>query len=763
MKILAPFQKRKTDKVNSEIFTVSRRDFLKASGLLTGGLVLGVSFFSCDDKGKKVATVAPNVYLTIGSDGKVTIVAHRSEMGQGIRTSLPLIVADELGADWTKVEIIQAEGDEKKYGNQNTDGSFSVRMFYKPMREAGAIARLLLIRAAAKEWNVGVDQLDTKNGQVIQRESGKKKDFGDLVETAKTLPIPKASEVKLKDRQQFNMIGKETPIIDLHNIVTGKAVFGIDAVVEGMKIAVIKRCPVVGGKVKAVNDSKALAVPGVLKVITIKGAGLPATLSKPLSGVAIIAENTWAAIKARDLLEVEWEMGPNAGYDSARQIEELKQVVAQEGTLRRKRGDFNAAKANAKKIIEHTYIAPYLAHATIEPPCALAVVKNGSCEVWACTQNPQGARDAVATELGIAVDKVKMNVTLLGGGFGRKSKPDFILEAAILAKESGLPIKVQWTREDDIRHDYYHAMSVQRIVATIDNQNKLSGWAHHIANPSISATEDLSVVQPSDGELMLGASDFPYNVPAINIATHDAKAHLRIGWLRSVRNIPQVFAAATMLDEIAEARGIDAVSNALELLGEDRHITFEQELIKTSYPNYGEKIEDYPWDTARMKKVIERVAKLSGWGKSMPAGSALGFAAHKSFLTYVACVVEVNVDQNKKISIPNVYYVVDCGLAVNVDRIKSQFEGGAQFSASLALKSTITVKDGQVEQGNFDGYQIIRMPDSPKQIHVDIIDSDAKPTGVGEPPVPPFTPALCNAIYAATGKRIYTLPIDLSS
>lgn len=762
MKILAPFQKRKTDTVNSEIFTVSRRDFLKASGLLTGGLVLGVSFFSCDDKGKKVATVAPNVYLTIGSDGKVTIVAHRSEMGQGIRTSLPLIIADELGADWTKVEIIQAEGDEKKYGNQNTDGSFSVRMFYKPMREAGAIARLLLLRAAAKEWNVDVDQLDTKNGQVIQRESSKKKDFGDLVETAKTLPIPKASEVKLKDRQQFNMIGKETPIIDLHDIVTGKAVFGIDAVTEGMKIAVIKRCPVVGGKVKTVNDSKALTVPGVLKVITIKGAGLPATLSRPLSGVAVIAENTWAAIKARDLLEVEWEMGPNAGYDSAKQIEELKQVVAQEGTLRRKRGDFNAAKANAKKVIEHTYIAPYLAHATIEPPCALAVVKNGSCEVWACTQNPQGARDAVATELGIAVERVKMNVTLLGGGFGRKSKPDFILEAAILAKEIGLPIKVQWTREDDIRHDYYHAMSVQRIVATIDNQNKLSGWAHHIANPSISATEDLSVVQPSDGELMLGASDFPYNVPAINIATHDAKAHLRIGWLRSVRNIPQVFAAATMLDEIAEARGMDAISNALELLGEDRHITFEQELIKTSYPNYGEKIEDYPWDTARMKKVIERVAKLSGWGKSMPAGAALGFAAHKSFLTYVACVVEVNVDQNKKISIPNVYYVVDCGLAVNVDRIKSQFEGGAQFSASLALKSTITVKDGQVEQGNFDGYQIIRMPDSPKQIHVDIIDSDAKPTGVGEPPVPPFTPALCNAIYAATGKRIYTLPIDLS-
>ncbi|MEZ0453142.1 molybdopterin cofactor-binding domain-containing protein [Sphingobacterium thalpophilum] len=763
MKILAPFQKKKTATVASEIFGVSRRDFIKASGLLTGGLLLGVSFFSCDDKGKKVATVAPNVYLSIGSDGKVTIIAHRSEMGQGIRTSLPLIVADELGADWSKVEILQAEGDEKKYGNQNTDGSFSVRMFYKPMREAGAIARLLLIRAAAKEWQVGVEECDTQKGQVVHSPSGKKKSFGELVEIAQSLPLPKVSEVRLKDKKQLTMVGKETPIIDLHNIVTGKAVFGIDAEVEGMKIAVIKRCPVVGGTVKSFDDSKARNVPGVLKVVVIKGAGLPATLKKPLSGVAVIAENTWAAIKARDLLEVEWDLGPNADYDSARQIEELRQEMAKEGTIRRQRGDFKAAKAGAKKVIDHTYVAPYLAHATIEPPCALAVVKNGSCEIWACTQNPQGARDAVAEEIGIPVEKVKMNVTLLGGGFGRKSKPDFILEATILAKESGYPVKVQWTREDDIRHDYYHALSVQRIVATIDSQNKLSGWSHHIANPSISATDDMKVVQPSDGELMLGASDFPYDVPAISLETHDAKAHLRIGWLRSVRNIPQVFAIATMMDEVAEARGMDPIANALELLGEDRHITFDQELVKTTYPNYGENIADYPWDTGRMKRVIERVAKESGWGRSLPKGSALGFAAHKSFLTYVACVVEVQVDANQNISIPNVYYAVDCGLPVNVDRIKSQFEGGAQFSASLALKSTISVMQGQVEQSNFDGYQIVRMPESPKEIHVYIMESDAKPTGVGEPPVPPFTPALCNAIYAATGKRIHTLPIDLKA
>ena len=762
MKILPRFQKN-TDAVASEVFIVSRRNFLKAGSILTGGLVLGVSFFSCNDKGKKIASVAPNVYLRITSDGEVIIIAHRSEMGQGIRTSLPLIIADELGADWSKVKIVQAEGDEKKYGNQNTDGSFSVRMFYKPMREAGAVARQLLMQAAAQQWNVPVDECDTSNGQVIHKKSNKKQDFGELVEAASRLPVPQASDVKLKERSQFNMIGKATPIIDLHDIVTGKAGFGIDAVTGGMKIAVIKRCPVVGGAVKSFNDEKTRSVPGVIKVISIKGNGLPATLKKPLSGVAVIAENTWAAIKGRDLLEVEWELGPNATYDSTQQITELKMEVSGNGTVRRNRGNFNAAKANAKKVIEHIYVAPYLAHATIEPPCALAVVKDNTCEVWACTQNPQGARDGIAEALGLSADNVKVNVTLLGGGFGRKSKPDFILEAAILAKESGFPVKVQWTREDDIRHDYYHTQSVQRIVATIDHENRLSGWNHHIAYPSISSTDDISALQPNDGELMLGASDFPYNAPAVRIETHDARSHMRIGWLRSVTNIPQAFAIASMLDEVAEARGMDAVANAIDLLGEDRNITFNEEIVNGNYPNYGEDIANYPWEIGRMKRVIERVAREAGWGKKFPKGSGFGFAAHKSFLTYVACIVEVQVDANNKITIPNVHYAVDCGTAVNIDRIKSQFEGGAQFATSLALKSAITVKNGQVEQSNFNDYQIIRMPESPKAIHVHIMESDNKPTGVGEPPVPPFTPALCNAIYAATGKRIYTLPIDLSA
>jgi isoquinoline 1-oxidoreductase beta subunit len=761
MKYLTSYKKKQAQ-VSSEIFKANRRDFLKAGGLLTGGLVLGVSMFSCDAKGKKTATFAPNVYLKISESNEVIIIAHRSEMGQGIRTSLPLIVADELGADWSKVQIVQADGDEKKYGNQNTDGSFSIRMFYQPMREAGAIAKQLLMQAAAKKWNVPVSECDTENSMVIHKSSDKKLSFGELAEDAGKLEVPAAKDVKLKSRDQFKLIGKDTPIIDLPAIVSGQAVFGIDATVEGMKVAVIKRCPVVGGSVKSFNDEKTRAVPGVLKVVQIKGAGLPATLDKPLAGVAVIADNTWAAIKGRDLLDVEWDLGPNASYDSDEEIKALvKKVTGGDGTTRRNRGDFKAAKAGAKKVIERTYIAPHLAHATMEPPCALAVVKDGFCEIWACTQNPQGARNVVAEVIGLPADKVKINVTLLGGAFGRKSKPDFIVEAAILAKETGLPVKVQWTREDDIHHDYFHSLSVQHVVATIDQDNKLSGWNHHIAYPSISASAVAGVLQPDDGELGLGATDFPYTVPAIRIETHDAPAHLRVGWLRSVRNIPQVFAVATMLDEIAEARGIDPVAQALELLGPDRNLTFSEEMGKGSYPNYGEDIATYPWATGRMKAVIERVAKEANWGRKLPKGSGLGFAAHKSFLTYVACIVEVTVDASGNITMPNVYYAVDCGTAVNVDRIKSQFEGGAQFTASLALKSAITFKNGRVQQNNFDGYQIIRMPESPKKIHVHIIDSTDKPTGVGEPPVPPFTPALCNAIYAATGKRVYELPIGV--
>lgn len=749
-------------KEKTDIYKPGRRDFLKLGSLAATGLVLGVSF-SCNDrkKGGEVTTFTANVYLSITSEGKVIITAHRSEMGQGVRTSLPLIIADELGADWEKVEIVQAEGDEEKYGNQNTDGSFSVRMFYNPMREAGATARLLLVRAAARKWEVPEEECSTDNSRVIHKASGKEIGFGELVDTAAALPVPGPDEITLKDPSEFKRIGKDTPIVDLDDIITGKAVYGIDAAVPDMKIAIIQRCPVVGGTVKSVNDKAALAVEGVLKVHTIEGAGIPPQLNKPLSGVAVIAENTWAAIQGRKALEIEWDLGPNASYDSEKQQQALLESTKGKGTVRREKGDFDQSLRGGSKVIEKTYLAPYYAHGTIEPPCALVWLKDGKCEVWAPTQHPQWARGSVAEALGMDIKDVKVNVTLIGGGFGRKSKPDFIVEAALLAQKSGYPVKVQWTREDDVQHDFYHAMSAQRIRAVIDKDNKVAGWNHHSVFPSISATSNAEAVQPSDGEMGLGCVDFPYDVPSIRIETHDAEAHVRIGWLRSVSNIHHTFASGSMLDEIAEARNMDPVANALDMLGEDRSITFNEEMPQGGYENYGESIEDYPWETGRLRRVIERVAKNSGWGKDMPEGQAQGFAVHRSFLTYVACVVEIAVDDRNNITIPNVYYAQDCGRPVNTDRIRSQFEGGSQFAASLALNSEITMKNGQVEQDNFDTYQIVRMPQSPQQIHVDIVESDAKPTGVGEPPVPPFIPALCNAIYKVTGKRIDKLPINL--
>ena len=759
------FKKQKTDDSTfssttdrSEIFLASRRDFLKIGSLAAGGFVLGVNFQCSGPKGE-VITFSPNVFVSIASDNTVTIVAHRSEMGTGIRTSLPMIVADELGADWSLVKIVQAEGDEEKYGNQNTDGSFSVRMFYEPMKKAGATARHMLVQAAAKEWGVSPAACDTEASHVVLKESGKKIPFGDLVEKIKTMELPKPEELTMKEFSSYKLVGTGVPIYDAKAIATGQAVFGADVNLPNMLIAVVQRSPVVGAKVISFRDEKALAVPGVKKVVKIDGPGLPAGLDKALEGIAVLAENTWAAIKGREALEIEWDLGPNQNYNSASQLQEMLKSTASKGTVKRERGNFSQAKSASGKVLEKTYLAPFYAHATIEPPAAIADVKtDGSVEIWAPSQHPQWARGAVAGALGIDIAKVKMHVTLLGGGFGRKSKPDFVAEAAILSKAAGVPVRVQWTREDDLHHDFFHSHSAQRIIATLDDAGNLTGWNHHSVFPAIGSSN--TPAPPSDGELDLGARDFPYEVPNIRIETHETTAHTRIGWLRSVSNIHQVFAIGTMLDEIAEARGLDPIDQAIQLLGEDKDLVFAGEMIG-EYGNYGEKIEDFPWNTGRMKKVIQTVAEKSNWKQNLLAGKAMGFAAHKSFLTYVACVVMVEKDASGKISIPEVHYAVDCGIGVNTDRIRSQFEGGAQFATSLAMTSAITFENGQVQQNNFDTYQIIRMPQAPKKIEVHLVPSMEKPTGVGEPPVPPFIPALANAMYKLTGKRNYELPFKV--
>jgi isoquinoline 1-oxidoreductase subunit beta len=753
-----PFLKKNSVANTSKIFIPSRRDFLKIGSLAGGGLLLGVSF-QCTSKAQTLM-FAPNVYLSISPDNTVTIIAHRSEMGQGIRTSLPMIVADEMGADWSQVKVVQAEGDEAKYGNQNTDGSFSVRMFYEPMRKAGATARHLLINAAAREWGVDAATCTAEKSMVSHAETGKSFTFGELASAAQQLELPDQDTLELKAFSSYKLVGKDTPIIDLMDFVTGKAIFGADVNLPGMKVAVIQRTPVVGATLTDYKAEAALAVPGVKQVVKINGFGNPPGLTKPLAGLAVIADHTWAAIKGREALEITWDLGDNASYDSRAQLESMKQSTLKEGMVRREKGDFNQAKQGAARVIERTYEAPFYAHGTIEPPAAIAQFKDGKMEVWAPTQHPQWARDSVAEACDLSTDDVRINVTLLGGGFGRKSKPDYVVEAALLAKETGIPIRVQWTREDDLHHDYFHSHSMQRIRATLDRNNTLTGWNHHTVFPAIGATSDAMELHPSDGELGLGCIDFPYEVPHIRIETHESKAHTRIGWMRSVSNIQHAFATCCMMDEIAEAVGKDPVQFALDMLADDKRLDFAGE-IKGEFGNYGESLEDFPWETARLKNVIRKVAEESGWGKSMPSGSAMGFAVHKSFLTYVACVVELIRDSSGKITIPVVHYAVDCGIAVNTDRVRSQFEGGAIFGTSIANTSAITLKEGKVEQSNFNGYQLVRMPQSPKKINVHIIESSRKPTGVGEPPVPPLAPALANAYYKLTGSRVYSLPFKL--
>ena len=744
------------------ITRIDRRDFLKSTSIGTTGLILGFHM-SCSKPAPVPAPepkyfFKPNVYLNINDLGDVTIVAHRSEMGTGIRTSLPTVLADELEADWNRVKLVQAVGDEETYGDQNTDGSYSIRMFYTPMREAGAKARLMLEQAAANHWQVDVSECKASNHEVVHQPSDKKLGFGELAQAASKLDVPNDEDVKLKDSKDFKYIGKGTSIYDLPEIVNGTAVFGLDANVPEAKVAVVARCPVTGGKVENFEAEEALKVPGVVDVFELASPGFPTGLVNPLGGVVVVADHTWAAIKGRDALKITWDNGVNSTYDSDQFLDELARNSKKTGNVRRDEGNIKKALGSASEVLEATYRLPHISHGTMEPPNALADVKEGKCTIWAPTQHPQWARESVAGALEIEESDVEVNVTLLGGGFGRKSKPDFIVEAALISKQIGAPVKVVWTREDDVQHDFFHACSIQHVKVGLSADNQVTGWNHHSVFPSIAGTSNNEAIEPSDQELGLGLIDFPYDIPAICVETHQAKAQTRIGWLRSVCNIQHAFAIGSMLDEVAYARSLDPVENLLDLLGPDRNIAFNEKMEE--FFNYNEPIEDFPADTARMRGVIETVARKSGWGKELPEGEGMGICSHRSFLTYVACVIKVKVDGNK-ISIPELHYAVDCGVVINEDRVKSQFEGGAVYALSGALKSAITFKNGKVVQSNFNDYLLARMPDTPDNIYVHLIPSSEKPTGVGEPPVPPVAPALCNAIFAATGKRVRELPIKL--
>ena len=695
------------------------------------------------------AAWSPSVYLGIEADGTVIVIAHRSEMGTGIRTGLPVIVADELDADWARVKVEQALGD-VKYGSQNTDGSCSIRDFGDAMRDAGATARLMLERAAAAKWGVPAEECKAQNHQVVHASSNRKLGYGELASLAAQQPVPKKEELKYKPASEYRYIGKDFPTVDRDDICAGRGTFGIDARMPGMVYASIERSPVFGGTLKSFDDQEAKKVPGVQQTVVIPGFKPPHGF-QPLGGVAVIANNTWSAMKGREALKVEWASSEHAGYESAAYKKELLETVRKPQKAARNIGDVDAEFAKGGKTHEAEYYVPHLSHAPMEPPAAVAEFKDGKAIVYAATQNPQAVQDTVAAALGINKKDVECHVTLLGGGFGRKSKPDYVAEAALLSKAVGKPVKVAWSREDDIRFDYYHTVSAMYVKAALDEKGKPTAWLQRCAFPSMMSTFSAAATSASGGELGMGWTNLPFDIPNHRAENGPALNHVRLGWLRSVANIQHAFAIHSFVDELAHLAKRDPVEYLLDVLGQPRKVD-----IASRSPLAAK----YPLDTGRLRNVIQLAAERSEWAKKKPTkGRALGIAAHWSFLTYVAAVVEVEVDNNGKVRIPRVDIAVDAGKIISPDRVKAQFEGAAVFGAGIALMNEITAAAGAIQQSNFHDYQVARINEAPIDTRVHIVQSDAPPAGVGEPGVPPMPPAICNAIFAATGKRIRDLPI----
>ena len=750
-----------------QVGTLSRRHFLGATA--GGGFALAVGWpagADAADPPKFGAYGMPNgvvenplVFIAIGDDGGVTITCHRAEMGQGVRTGVPLILADELEADWSRVKVVQAPGDEVRYGNQDTDGSRTTRHFFMPMRRCGAAARQMLETAAAARWGVPVSEVSAKNHQLLHRPSGRTLGFGEVARAAAALPVPATAELRLKKPADFRYIGKgNVPIVDGFDITTGRAVYGQDVVFPDMLFAVVARSPVFGGTLKGFDAAAALKVPGVVKVVEIKGSGIPTAFS-PLPGVAVIATNTWAAMNGRSALKLDWEGGPNAAYDSANYRAAMQASASKPGKVIRDKGDVDGALKSAAKVVKAEYYIPHLTQAPMEPPVATARFKDGKVEVWGPFQSPQAVRGGVAQRLGLPPETVTVNVTLLGGGFGRKSKGDFATEAALLAKEmEGRPVKVVWTRDDDLHHSFYHTVSVEHLEAGLDAQGKPTAWLHRSVGPTLMALFMPDPKLQSPIELGMGLTNVPFAVPNLRVENPEAAAHVRVGWYRAVSNIPHAFAIQSFVAEMAHAAGRDPKDFLLELLGPPRQI--DPRDINDTW-NHGEDPTAYPVDIGRLRRVTTTVAKESGWGKALGKGRGLGIAAHYSFTTYVAAVVEVVVNDKGELTIPRVDIAVDCGAIVNPERLRSQMEGACIMGLSNAVSSEITFKDGRAQQNNFDTFEVLRMNAAPKVIEVHLIggDYDAPLGGAGEPGVPPIAPALCNAIFAATGKRIRSLPI----
>jgi isoquinoline 1-oxidoreductase beta subunit len=699
---------------------LSRRDFLTAGVAAGAGLVIG---FYLPHGSSAANAFAPNAYLKITPDGKITIVVARSEMGQGVRTSLPMILAEELEADWKQITIEQA-GASTLYGDQTTGGSASVRTTWDPMRKAGAAAREMLISAAALEWGVPRSGCKAENSAVVHAASSRRLTYGQLASKAGAQPIP--NDVPLKQAKDYQIVGKPLPRLDVPSKVDGKAEFGIDFRLSGMKYALLARCPVNGGKVSSFDDKESKRISGVAFVGKISD-----------SAVAVVAESVWSAMEGRRVLNVQWDEGPNKDFDSAAMLSSLKKSASSNAVTLYSTGD--VSKASGQRIAAE-YQLPLMAHAAMEPGNCTAQFRGSSCELWAPTQVPQDVRDSVAQAIGLDPDQVKVNVTLMGGGFGRRLEHDYGVEAALVSKAANAPVKVLWTREDDMRNSTYRPASYHQLSALVDGQGWPVAFSHRIVAPSISGQKGLPTPNGIDPDLPDEAA-LIYSLPSALLEYVMTETPVPLGWMRSVYALQAGFASESFIDELAAAAKKDPLEYRMHLLSKDEDIKFF----------------DTVWHTARMRGVLQLAAEKAGWGKPLPAGHYQGIACFGCFSTYMAEVVEISMEGDRP-HIHRVVAVMDCGQVVNPNILEQQIKGGVIYALTNALRAQITIEKGRVVQGNFDDYAPIRMNEAPL-IEAYSVPSTEAPTGAGEPPVPPLAPALCNAIFAATKKRIRALPI----